>query len=389
MDWSSLPEHIVIQIMSKLLQLTDRYHASLTCKAWNNCFHSSCLWHTVVFKFLSERNQALLGSLNEYGHFFKHLTVVLDQSEEHNRQNSIKLLKYLSLLPNRRLTTLTIIFTSKNPLFYAGTEFVQALRELFDTSLLKDAEESPAQLTQISLEHLDVAYDDTVFDYLSENNPKLQMLNIQNHVLVCKVTCDCMLRLVQRCHYLQELHLFYSCLSDKVLFAFAESNRPPTMKRLSLKCRIEDKYHSDLSPEAWSAFRQAHPQLEVKLVFDHTCPKDRVLEIMQPEIPVAHLHLDTFTMLNDEVIQTAKYYSDTLQSLVLRTVSSNSLHEPLVYMATHCKKLGKLYVYCVLEPWVIEKLFELCPKLKETGNYILKDKKEPEPWVVGIEDDYW
>ncbi|GAB1603237.1 F-box/LRR-repeat protein 8-like [Argonauta hians] len=388
MDWSTLPEHIVVEILLKL-GLSDRFNASMTCKAWSHCFDSPYLWQDIVFKFFVQEDKSLLRCLQKYGQYFKNLTLILDQSATYNRLNSVALLEHLSRLPNRRLTDLTMVFTEKNPLFYAGAEFSKVLRELFDTSGFRDAEESPAQLCHVNLEYLNVAYDDTIFDHLSLNNPKLKTLNIQNHVLVCKVTHHCILRLAQRCTHLQELHLFYSCLSDDVLLAFSEKGRAARVKHLSLKCRIEDKYHADISPTAWSKFKQANPDLEVKLEFDETCPLHRVMEIMQPQIPVVHLHLDTFTTLYEEVIQTTNFYSDTLRSLVLRTVSSALLQEALVFMASHCKKLSKLHVFCVLEKDVIEKVLELCPLLKQSGDYILKDKKEPEPWVVGREDDEW
>ncbi|CAE1312220.1 FBXL8 [Acanthosepion pharaonis] len=322
MDWSELPDHIIIQIFS-YLPLFDRFNCCLTCKAWNQCFGASCLWQAMCFQFFSKNMSRSLQCLEKYGHFLKKVCIELDQSMDYNRINALKVMDFLSKIPNRRLTSLTIVFKSENPLFYAGKEFVEALKQLFSLPPSTDCDHKEnnnfemARLKEVNLSQLDVAYDNSVFDLLSVNHPSLEVLNIQNRVLVSKVTWDCMYRLVEQCLYLRELHVFHSSLSDEVLFLLAKQCRPQVFEYLSIKCRIDEKYHPDLTVEAWSAVTTAHPRLRVKLHFDHTCPQDRVLDIMQPVIPVVDLHLDTFTMLHNEVQRAGDYYSATLQITML------------------------------------------------------------------------
>lgn len=387
MDWSKLPDDIIIEIFS-FLSLSDRFNCCLTCKSWNQCFGAPCLWRSIHFRFLSKNKSHYLQCLWKYGHYLKNVSIEIDQSMDYNRSNALQVMDFLSNIPNRRLTSLRIAFQSENPLFYAGKEFIEALKQLFSPPPLTDNISEMAGLKIVNLSDLDVAYDNSVFDLLSANHPTLEVLNIQNRVLVCKVTWDCIYRLVDQCLQLRELHVFHSSLSDEVLFLLAKESRPRCLEYLSIKCRIDEKYHPNLSAEAWSALTAAYPQLRVKLNFDHTCPQDCVLDIMQPVIPVVDLQLDTFTMLHTEVEIAGNYYSETLESLILRTFNTVSFCDALLRTAAKCSELKRLYVYCIIPEHVKNKLLELCPKVKKSGDYILKYVQEPEPWVVGVEEDY-
>ena len=134
------------------------------------------------------------------------------------RQNACALLEYFSKLDKRRLTSLEVIFTGENPLFYSGQEFLDTLSIFFNSP--PDTVSHPWPLLQrVNLSGLSVPYDDHVIDILSLNNKGLKFLDIQNKVLVCKVTQPCILRLVQRCQNLRDLRLFHCSMSDDILEA--------------------------------------------------------------------------------------------------------------------------------------------------------------------------
>lgn len=283
----------------------------------------------------------------------------------------------------RKLTSLTVRFLGQNPLFYAGHEFVTELKLLFDFARLPAV---PHFLTDIDLSGLDVAFDDTLFDALAENQPQLESLNIQNKSLICKVSPFCMLRLVSQCRKLKDLRVFHVSLSDEVLLALARPEEP-CLRRLSIVFRREAKYTEDLSSEAWLALVNKIPKLSVMLGFDHTCPLHRISDLMKAEIPVTVLRLETFTHIADEVNQATTFYHKTLEEVVLQTRNSEELSRALIRLAEECSRLRTLLVYCVLNQSVVERILDLHPEMKRRGSYILKHQMEEGPWVVGAETD--
>ena len=128
------------------------------------------------------------------------------------------------------------------------------------------------------------------------------------------------------------------------------------------------------------------PHLRVTLAFDHTCPMQKVSEMMQPEIPVSVLRLKTFTYIYDEVRQANRYNNQTLTKLILQTpMSRNSpeLNNALLELAETCKKLSALHVFCVLYKETVEKILALHPDMEKRKTYTLRCTADPHPWTSG------
>nr|KAG5685716.1 hypothetical protein BaRGS_027981 [Batillaria attramentaria] len=195
-----------------------------------------------------------------------------------------------------------------------------------------------------------------------------------------------MLRLVTRCRKLKDLRVFHLSLTDEVLLAVAETEEP-SLQHLSIIFRRDTKYQHDLSSEAWSVLVKKIPRLRVTLGFDHTCPLNRISEVMKAEIPVTTLRLETFTRIYEEVNQATTFYHKTLEKVVLQTRNSEELERALIRMAENSPRLRCLKVFCVLRPEAVERILELLPDMKRSGNYILKSQMEEGPWVVGVETD--
>ena len=381
-SWDTLPDHVFVTILS-YLTLGDRYHASLVCKAWNLCFQMPFLWKTITFRFNEPSQGRLLKSLDMYGQYFRSVCVEVDQGNSENRDHACNLLSGLAGLTARRLTHFKIRFIGENPYFYAGHEFIVAIRKILGP--VEDNVETIQHIRNIDLSGLAVAYDDALIDVISQNQPCIEKLNILNKVLVCKVTPSCILRLIIKCRKLKELCLFHLCVSDDVLLALAEDDRHP-LEYLFMVCRREEKYQKDTSGTVWAALSTKLPGLRVGLAFDHTCPLHRVSDVMQPEIPVTELRLETFTYIYDEVRQAARYYGGTLTKMVLQTpLSRNSpeLNRSLIELIQACPKLESLHVFCVLDKSTVDTILALRPILAEKGTYTLKHTAEPHPWVAG------
>ena len=289
----------------------------------------------------------------------------------------LQALNALAKTRERRLTSLAVQFVGQNPLFYAGHEFFTEIKLLFGS-------EPHSQLTSVDLSALDIAFDDTLFDILSDNHPHLACLNIQNKSLVCKVTPRCMLHLVSTCKKLKELQVFHLSLTDDVLNEIAAQEKP-CLQHLSILYRRETKYAVDLSSEAWAKLVTKIPTLRVTLGFDHTCPLNRICDVMKPEIPVTELRLETFTRIYEEVNHATSCYYRTLEKMVLQTRNSAELEQALIRTAENCSRLHTLLVYCVLKQNVIDQILDICPDMKRKGSYILKSRLEEGPWVVGAE----
>ncbi|XP_046544126.1 F-box/LRR-repeat protein 8-like [Haliotis rubra] len=379
LGWA-LPEHIVINVLSYLSR-EDRARAGSTCTTWHRCYKSPMLWHVSTLDFQQPKDGHCLQWLEQYAQHIRTLRILLDQSEVENRRNACEALKILCHTEGRKLTSLRINFTGTNPLFYAGQEFIDVLKTLFGCRM----ESQKVQFRHVDLSGLSVAYDDSVFDILSLNTPQLETLNVLNGNLVCKVSPECVEKIVQRCRCLTELRLFHCSLSDGVLYALAEADRKP-LKHLSVLCRREQKYAQDLSSEAWSDLIKKSPQLRVVLGFDHTCPLRMVAGILKPEIPVVDLRLETFTYIYDEVNLAAVLYNKTLEKVVLQTRNSSDLGDALIKLCSRCERLTSLLVYCVLEKRVVDAILAARPDMKKRGTYILKWEPEPEPWTVGVEE---
>lgn len=365
------------------LRMKDRYKASLTCKAWAEAFDAPLLWQHITFWFFLPSHGKTIEAIEKHGKYFKSVEVGCNQSIKENRQNACAVLEKMAAIDRRKLIALKIDFTGENPLFYSGREFLDSLSILFGPPGMDL--EPPVSFLHVDLSGLSVAYDDHVIDLLSLNNKELRSLNIQNNMIVCKVSAACILRLVQRCRKLRDLRVFHCSFSDDILRALAEDDRE-NIENLSLICRREEKYGCDLTSEAWSILTDKIPSFRVTLGFDHTCPFNLIPVIMKPEIPVKTLRLETFTRIYEEVNMAAEYYKNTLQKLVLQTRNSNELEEALLNIARKCFQLRSLLVYCVVRQETIDEIFRLHPDMQERGTYILKSEVEPEPWVVGLEE---
>ncbi|XP_052817349.1 F-box/LRR-repeat protein 8-like isoform X2 [Mya arenaria] len=383
-DWGLLPLDIVVHVFS-FLRPTDRNRASRVCEAWHEAFQHPSLWLHIDFWFFLPSHADSLKGVEKYGKYFKSVFVGVIQMLDHNRENACALLELLSKIGKRRVTDFEIVFTGENPLFYSGQEFLDALSILF--SPVADNIAPPLNCLQhVDFCGLSVPIDDKVLNLLADNHPGLEFLDIQNKVIVCKVTPGCILRLVKKCRGITDLRLYHCSMSDDVLEALCQEDRVAKLNHLSIMCRREEKFGSDLSTDAWEKLTLNVPQMRVTLGFDHTCPFNVIPIIMKSVIPVRTLKLETFAECHEQVSLAAAYYSETLTKLVLRTRNTAALEDALLAVARSCARLRSLLVFCVVREETIDEIFQLQPEMRARGSYILKSVVEPEPWVVGVEE---
>ncbi|KAL4234666.1 ubiquitin-protein transferase [Mactra antiquata] len=382
-DWSLLPSDVTVHVFS-YLNSNDRNHAARVCKAWLEAFEHPVLWHSYQFWFFLPSHINCIEGARKYGKYMRKVFIGVNQMLPDNRKNACFLLEVLSQIQKRRIVHFEIAFTGENPLFYSGHEFLNGIKIFFSKPDDK-IEEPMACLQHVDLSGISVPIDDSVIDTLSENHKDLKYLDVQNKVIVCKISPECIQRLVERCKKLKDLRVYYCSFSSEILEAFTEENRDD-VEHISIVCRREVKFGIDLDPEAWKLLTTHIPTVRVTLGFDHTCPFHLISAIMKPEIPVRTLKLETFAMCFEEIKLASMYYSKTIVKVVVRSRNSPELEDALLNLARTCTLLRSLHVFCVVRQNTIDEIFSLHPDMKERGTFILKAEVEPEPWVVGVEE---
>lgn len=362
LKWENLPEHIVVGIFS-YLRLPDRLSASLACKQWRECFHSPVLWQTFLFKFIDSMEFKYGKFLENHGQYLKRVEIHCKQDEDINRESACTLIRMLSGIKVRRLEKFTVKFIGENPLFYAGHEFIDCLRDLFDKP--KQNCEIFYTLKSVDLSKLPIAYSDNLINCLVENNPDIELLNIQNASLVCKVSSVCIENVVNRCRKLKSLAVHHTSVTEEILLLLAEEDRT-ALEHLSIDCRREEKFGKDITSETWELVTKKIPKLRVTLAFDTSCPMFKVDTILKPQIPVKNLRLEVMSRVVTQVYFAAMNYSETLERLSVSTTGSEELEQALLYLASKCQRLSELYVFqCYLSQETKQKIQELRPNMKK------------------------
>ena len=255
----------------------------------------------------------------------------------------------------------------------------------FDENYFSPTRIKEGQLREVDLSGLKVGFDDRVVSLLARYHDKLEKLNIQNRIIVVKVTSECVFDVIKRCRKLRELHCNVWHIHEEALNCLMEDDRAP-LEHLSLFGSRFEKYCKPLEGGVWGKVAKKLPSLRVSLCFDHHCPQHRIHEVMQPDVPVSVLYLETQTPLLDELQVVGNFYGKTLEKLVVRAIPPRigpTIDGSLLVVAENCRLLSALHVFCVLQTETVERILELHPQLEKSGAFTLKDKKEPHPWVAG------
>ena len=361
-EWEALPEHIVVQIFL-YLSLSERLLASLSCKQWLQCFYSPALWKVGEFKFVDSGEFKYGKCVENYGQYFREVEIACKQEERINRDNACTMIRKLSALKVRRLEKFTFIFVGENPLFYAGHEVIDCLRDLFNRP--KSGCQLKLSLKYVDLSKLPIAYSDDLLNILAENNPDLESLNIQNAGLICKVSPRCIQNVVSTCRKLKSLAIHHTSITEETMLLLTEHDRTQ-LEHLSIDCRREEKFGKDITSEVWSDVTRKIPSLRVTLAFDCSCPMFKVDTILKPEVPVKNLRLEVMSRVVSQVYFAATNYNETLERLTISTTCSEELERALIYLVTNCHKLRELCVFqCSLSQLTKQKILEIRPGMKK------------------------
>ncbi|XP_043937441.1 F-box/LRR-repeat protein 8 [Protopterus annectens] len=371
-EYIELPEEILGHIFS-FLPLSDRYTISRVCHTWKNAVLAPALWsYTEISCDFGDKNEECIQWIFTHSLArIKHLKILCDQSQDCNRKNVTRILNSIAEKENK-LEGLCIVCCGEHPYFYSGQDILQSIKNLC---------QSVPECNFFTLKHIDFRFlpftlDDDLIKLIADGCPNLKSLFINNGTLVCKVSPEIIKEVVRACPQLSALGVFYASLSEDVFMELLSTERAD-LRYLNLFCNRLNKYMMNFSESLWESLRKRHPLLSVDLVLDHTLPARKIPRILQPNIPISSLELNTFTYMIDQIMFVSTNYNRTLKRLVLQTTSSDKLNSALVDLAKRCSLLEEIHCYCVVSPFVVHTFLSYCPKLKQ---YTLKITKEVAPW---------
>lgn len=376
--WENLPDHVILLIFS-MLDVGDRYSASLSCQHWAEVFDKAVLWRHFSFNFHSRADAKQLKCLEKHGGHLKSVFVFVDPQGPFNCENLCRVITGLARHEERKLERIGIYFTTENPLFFQGNDILSSVAELFGPPNPKII--LTGTLVDVDLSGLNISYTDILFNLLSSNHPNLEVLNIQNTSLSCQVSAVALFNLVEKCRKLRRLSCFYSSMCDKLMEAFTEKDRSP-LEVLSFSCQREDKFHKHVSIESWDKITKALPKLRVIVNFDHTIERLLIHSILHHQIPLVELSLRTMSELHREVALVDSYFSQSLEKLTITTKGSKALEEALLNLVEHAVHLKALHCHCGLQEDVIEKIKAMKPNLLDCT---LHTEEDVEGIVIGRE----
>lgn len=368
-EWNKLPYHILVDVFS-YLRLGDKNRASRACRIFQDVFNDGMTWKGFSFYFYTPVQKKYLEGIKKYGKYFKWIYIELDQGVPNNRENACSVMRQIYDLPQRQLKSLTLKFVGETPYFYEGNDFVNTMHLLFGPPQKGCVLRS--HIVHIDLSNLPIKIDDKLMRTISENCNQLLSLDIVNRSLTSYVTPAGLLSIAEGCNQLSELRISHTSLDNEVLLGLI-SKKQKSLKLLDVTCRRNDSAAcKDIPNATWKMVVKVLPNLKVIFRFEHTFPPIDMREIMQPDVPVKTIVIETYTYIYEEVDTIRKYYFHTLEEFKLITPSARNapeLNRIFICLASECKKLRSMHVNCLLYKETVDKILQFRPEIKE--NYTL------------------
>ncbi|KAK3085839.1 hypothetical protein FSP39_009471 [Pinctada imbricata] len=356
--WLILPEHLMVKIL-QYLDIEDKFRATAVCTYWRDCFQLPEVWRNIHFRFiLYYKTEGYMSVLKMFGEYFVNLSIVFNQDRDEHIENACAVLSHLSTLKENSLQSINLELMGGSVFNEMRMRFMFALRYFFNKN-------SPINVRNISFKGISQGFDDEIVDHIVSHKGN-NIVSFSNWDPVCKVSPKSILVLSNKCLSLTRLEICYCCITEELLNSFAQGSRT-RLCFLGITCRADQPITSRISSSAWKTLHHKSPDLRVSMKFERAFPSEKMLEIMQPEIPISILWLMTNYKLSKDIDLLTDFYSNTLEEVVIvpSAFVDIKLGDVLIKMARSCSNLKKLKVFgTMVQKSAIEKILTHLPGLK-------------------------
>jgi len=377
LTWSTISQHILVDVFT-LLPIRDRFNASLVCKNWSDCFHHPQLWNEFFFKFDTDVDSEgkAITCFEDYCNQLKNVEISFNQSRSISRERAFQVMESLTHTSKKKLQKFCFHFTGHNPLCFNGKVILDKLKEFLSR---KPEEEIVFDLSFVDLNRCNIAFDNELVSIFAKQHKSLRVLRLQNSCLVDNVTPGSIVRLVENCVYLQELHTFYHCVNPAVIEALTAKRGAP-FKFMSLMCNRSDKFKEIVTADTWKGFQNANREAEVEMKFRSSVPHHLIIPLLSPGIPLTSLHLMVYGWLADELNHIAVTFGSTLRFITFQPgldpdrKAPPGLESALLELVSRSEKLEELHCFCTLKPEVVAQV-KAMRKLKKCTLYTSSESR--------------
>ncbi|XP_059171242.1 F-box/LRR-repeat protein 21-like [Physella acuta] len=341
-DWSRLPYPALLLVFQQL-DVIDRCHAYLTCRAWLHKLSPPSLWRSCHFTLHPTTADTSPQFPVILGESLRHLQV--DCSDDSRTKVVYDLLESMLQAGNQRLVTVSL--TSMRRL---QPDFIHATPDL--VKHLATLLANQRQLRVLDLTNADLTINQGV-QLLAAARNTIHTLAIDNLFFtwfdysLIKDIEDAIFRFTN----LKDLEINYDCLRDSLLYGLAKTARN---KLQTIKIVVSNNYTIEevTTSAAWLNLTSACPHLKVVFVIElenDMCADDDLINALTPSMPLHALHFTAGTELTHLTEETFEYIGDTFKNSLRHVQIKYESYLPKRYIVELINSCSSLETVTVME----------------------------------------
>ncbi|XP_069478451.1 uncharacterized protein [Ambystoma mexicanum] len=330
-DWTSLPEQVLVNIYS-LLPLPERFSMSLSCKEWSLAFRSPALWRKVTIRVESGSAHPWILMLLQYGHLMESVRILWNDD---NGTQASAIVEHLVHLRRSKLQSLTLI---------SGEDFGSNFNSLQESlGILFDV--SPGNTSGfrvVDFTHLSGQLEDATLISLAISNPSLERLLIANRQPAIRLQPSSLLTILRSCRRLSHLAVWNSALAEDVALSFLQRIRAPLQL---LELHYDGSTSGIMSNQVWKKLKEQLPKLEVSLHFSADMDGGLMLGVLQPDIPLTSLDIASGSSLSAVLCHVAHQYHHRIKDVTIHGLETPEGAAAAMVLRKRCGQLQQI-TYC-------------------------------------------
>lgn len=125
----------------------------------------------------------------------------------------------------------------------------------------------------------------------------------------------------------------------------------------------------DVPESTWAAIRKALPELKLTVIIDPRCFPPRILDIMQPSLPLYRYHLITERIPRAELEHITTYFSTTIRHIYLNSGSSAKFQPFIVQFFKSLDRMESIHLVTKITTSTMNAILAAHPNVEKSGNY--------------------